>query len=323
MPDKSKLNNLAQAIVSTVAYFDIFDYPLTTVEIWKWLYLPDQADGGRVSLGVVINALDQEELKKIIDFHYGFYFLAGRQSIIRQRMDKYRISEIKFKIALKVTFYLRRLSLVKMISVCNNVGYNNGSGKSDIDFFIVVKHGRLWISRLLITLVTTILGSRRHDKKIINRVCLSFYIGSNSLDLSAIALPSRDIYLAYWLATLAPIYGAEYAYNNFLQANSWVKTYLPNFYPVFLTSRRKVADKIISNSPKSLAESAWGNFIMNFLDRLAKVIQRGRIKRYFGDKINQDNTNVIISDLMLKFHKVDRRAEYQDVWRQKILKILS
>ena len=40
---------LDQAILSTIVYFDIFDYPLTISEIWKWLYIKDGIDKYNIS----------------------------------------------------------------------------------------------------------------------------------------------------------------------------------------------------------------------------------------------------------------------------------
>ena len=33
-----ELNNLEKAILKTIAYYDIFDYPLTALEVGQWLW---------------------------------------------------------------------------------------------------------------------------------------------------------------------------------------------------------------------------------------------------------------------------------------------
>ena len=32
--------DLEKSIIKTIAYFDVFNFPLTTSEVWKWLYRP-------------------------------------------------------------------------------------------------------------------------------------------------------------------------------------------------------------------------------------------------------------------------------------------
>lgn len=246
-------SELKRAIIRTVAFFDIFDYPLTLVEIHKWLYCQSREketmllneaskqdlirQNKKYSLSKIYEELESIVLKGDISSKNGFYFLPGRTDIIRTRLYRYQLAEKKFKIALRVTRLFKWLAPVKMVSVCNNVGYNNGTEKSDIDFFIIVKKNRLWLSRFLVTVIATLLGVRRHDQKFIDRICLSFYIAEDQLDLSSISLKPDDIYLVFWLATLAPIYD-DGIYQSFFEANKWIFNYLPNHYPALLNGRR-------------------------------------------------------------------------------------
>jgi len=302
---------LENAIISTVAFFDIFDYPLTLVEIYKWLYQPDM----KYQLYEISQGLDSEALKNRISTKSGFYFLAGREKIIQTRLERYQIAEKKFKIALRTVWFLHTIAFIKMIAVCNNVGYNNGSKESDIDFFIIVRKGRLWLSRLIITLVTTLLGVRRHNKKTVDRVCLSFYISDDHLDLSDIALKPADPYLAYWLATLAPIYNRG-IYSTFIKANDWLGSHLPNFYFPTLNNRRLIKDNSFVRSIKSLDELVWGGFFGDWLEQLAKFIQLKKMRKDFsGDR---GDTRVVINDSMLKFHETDRRSEYRTLWQERL-----
>lgn len=313
MPNQNQ--KLENAILKTAAFFDIFDYPLTLVEVYKWLYLPESEN--KYQLLDIFDSLAGEALSEKIGCHKGFYFLAGRQDIIKIRLYRYRSAEKKFRIALKTTKWLSWLSFLKMIAVCNNAGYNNATEKSDIDFFIVVKKGRLWLSRLMITLAATLLRVRRHDKKIVDRVCLSFYLADDHLNLADIALKPTDSYLVYWLTTLAPIYDQGVC-SEFTQANDWLKKYLPNFYFPVLNNRRTIKDSGFVKFIKSLGELIWGGIAGDWLEKFAKLIELKKINKYLGSSINELNTNVVISESMLKFHKIDRRAEYYSTWQQKL-----
>ncbi|MFA5022428.1 MAG: hypothetical protein WC508_05100 [Patescibacteria group bacterium] len=314
MSNNIQFNELQKAILETVAFFDIFEYPLTLVEVYKWLYLTgSQKD--KYKLINIIQALGGSDLQGYIETKNGFYFLRGRPKIIRTRLDRYQIAEGKFKIALKTIKQLQHLAFIKMIAVCNTVGYNNATPVSDIDFFIIVKNGRLWWSRLVITLITSLFGIRRHDQKIADRVCLSFYISDNHLNLSDIALKPDDIYLNYWLVTLAPVYGNS-VYQDFLAANSWLVNQLPNFYAAGMTNRRFVSDNNLAKGLKKIDEFLLGDFIGGFFEYLAKAMELKKMKKRIAADGLVANTNVIVNDTMLKFHENDRRAEYQSLWRK-------
>ena len=313
----NQLTNLEQAILKTLAYFDIFDYPLTAVELYKWLYLPKTESQKIYELFDVIKALNSQALVGIIESNNGFYFLVGRQSIIGLRLWHYQLAEIKFKIAFSAIRYLRHLAFIKMIAVCNTLGYNNATENSDIDFFIITKAGRLWYCRLVVTLMTSLLGLRRHDQKIADRICLSFYISGSQLNLFDITLKPRDIHLAYWLTAFVPVYDLA-VFDQFAAANSWIKDYLPNFYGLKSNNRRTIKDSWLIKLDRKLDEFLLAGFIGDWLEQLAKKLQLRKMHRPQISADNSGNTNVVIKDTMLKFHENDRRGKYQLLWQQKI-----
>ena len=42
------------------------------------------------------------------------------------------------------------------------------------------------------------------------------------------------------------------------------------------------------------------------------------MKTNVGSVQNEENTHVIVSDAMLKFHENDRRAYFRDLWKNKL-----
>ena len=85
------------SIISTIAYFDIFDYPLTAWEIWKYLY------GVRAQYIDIVNKLDDLASEGGIETRNGFYFLPKRNAIVNVRLERYLIAEKKYKKGQKVT----------------------------------------------------------------------------------------------------------------------------------------------------------------------------------------------------------------------------
>jgi len=306
-------SNLEKAILKVLAFFDIFDYPLTSIEIYKWLYQPEQI----YKLSEIIEQLDYLNSKNIINFKNGFYFFPGRNDLINTRLNRYQYAEKKFKLALKAAKALRWMAFIKMIAVCNNAGYSNANKNSDIDFFIVVKKGRLFWSRFMITIAVQLLGLRRHKQKITNKICLSFYITDDHINLKDIALTPVDPYLIYWFATLSPIYDRE-SYTGFMAANSWLDDYLPNFYQTFLSDRRQVKDNKLVKFSYSLDEKVIKGNLGRFLERFIKKLQLGKMKMNTNSLAKEPDSRVIINDTMLKFHERDRRDFYRTKWQKKL-----
>ncbi len=305
---------LEQAVLKTVAFFDVFDYPLTAIEVHKWLYQPDQ----RYSLLEILVALSSDSLATQLETKNGFYFLIGRAHTTTIRLERYQIAEKKFYIALRAARFLRYIAFVELVAVCNNVGYNNGSAESDIDFFIVAKSGRLWWARLLVTTATTLLGIRRHGIKIVDRVCLSFYTADSRLNLFDIALAPDDPYLVYWFATLAPIYDSGTTYQTFLSKNTWLQAYLPHFHATTLSDRRRITDTPLAVFSKTLDRKILTGGTGAFFERLAKRLERVRMQRYLGDSLGEHNSNVVVTDDMLKLHKTDRREIFKQRWHERL-----
>ena len=308
---RQPLTDLQQSIVSTIAYFDLFEYPLTLVEVQRFLYRTN------ASLSAVYHELSREPLTGIISSDAGFYFLAGRQQLIATRLERYRYAEKKYQRALRAASVLCGVGFVDLIAVCNNVGISNGTKRSDIDFFIVVRHGHLWWTRLVVTGLVTLIGLRRHGRMIENRICLSFYITDQHFDLHDIALRPQDPYLLYWLASLAPIFDRDFIYQQFLAANQGTLEQLPNFYPTVLSARRRSTLSRFSRVFRRLEETVLATPVGRGIELVAKKIQLAKMSHNTTSAAKKiDTTEVVISDTMLKFHETDRRVLYRDTWQR-------
>ena len=78
--------DLRDSVIRTVAYFDIFDYPLTRGEIWMYLV------GASGTLGETDLAIDGLLAEKKIEEKNGVVFFAGRKNIQKTREERYRPS---------------------------------------------------------------------------------------------------------------------------------------------------------------------------------------------------------------------------------------
>ncbi|MDD5341654.1 MAG: hypothetical protein PHC97_04465 [Patescibacteria group bacterium] len=317
------LSFLELFVLNTLVYFDIFDYPLTLLEIDSYLYTGGM-DIQPVTLDDIRKTLEEsEKLRKIIATRDGFYFLNGRDKIIQTRLERYNLAEEKFKIARRALSLIKFLPFVKLVAVCNNLAYKNARQESDIDFFVVSGKNRLYLTRLLVTAAVSLLGLRRHKSKISNRICLSFYASEENLDFSGIKITAEDVYLCFWLATLWPAYQRENSYQTFCEKNLWLKKSLPNFEPLVVGHRYRVEDrgfnKFIYRGKELILKKRLGDFF----EAMAKKLQMKIMVQKKKDLAILRDNKVIISETMLKFHENDRRLSYQQEFERRRLEILN
>jgi hypothetical protein len=301
-------NNLEKSILQTLIWFDMFDYPLTKEELGRllWKYHDFNTEFNR------------DFLKLGINFKNGFYFLAGRENIIKVRQSKIPTIDKKMKIAARAAKKMRWVPFVRAIFVANTVAAGTAKDSSDIDFFVIIKNDRLFLSRLLVTLLLTVFRLRRNKRCITDRVCLCFHVTDDALDLERIKLSDPDIYLCYWIDQLVPLYDPDNLGQIIQKENAWVKEYLPNAFQAYsLLHRWRVDDTRVANVFKSFFERVWAGQYGNFLEAQAKGAQEAKMKTNFMSIQNEKNSKVIINDKMMKFHENDRREEYKWLWEQK------
>ncbi|MFZ2975695.1 MAG: hypothetical protein WA055_03695 [Candidatus Moraniibacteriota bacterium] len=273
---------LIKNILSTIAYYDALDYPLTTFEIWKYLI------GESCALADVMQGLEKEEIKKYISEFRGFYFLKGRENLVEQRTERNKISNRKLKVARRIIFWLRLVPFVKMIAVAGRVGAKNSRNGSDIDMLIIFKHGKIFTGRFLATALVHLLGQRRHEDKIANRICFNHFI-TDELKVCV-----QDLYSSHNYVFITPLYGGD-LFEKFLEKNAWIKNYRPNFS--FLENNLKsVKDSQFSKRVRFFLEKL---FSPNWIEKKMKAWQSEKIKK--NPLTGKNGAMIICSDSELAF----------------------
>ncbi len=312
------MNDLDKSILKTLAFFDIFKYPLTDSEIFKWLYNPDK----KYQLSDIRCALNQSPvLRSQLSVNEAFYSLKGRDHIYLRRKQNNNLAERKFRRAVFLAKIYRFIPYVRMVAICNSLSYSNASENSDIDFFVITKKGTIWLARLLMVLFVSILGWRPTAEKKRDMFCLSFFVDEDYLNVHSTMLNDDDIYYYYWLATLLPIYDPDGLYQKFLSANSWYCSRLPNAYS-------NQFSKLVSETRGSRYLSrifgwlVWPPFLKNFLYRAYRRLQVKIIDRNLQSLVNVD-TRVVVNDQMLKFYANDNRESYYKKWKHRLYTIFD
>jgi hypothetical protein len=132
-----------------------------------------------------------------------------------------------FERAKKYTAFLSYIPGVQMIAVVNSLSMYATHEDSDIDLFIVTRPGNIWFVRFFSTSLLFFLWVWRHGRDIAGNFCLSFFITTEAMDLSKIAI-DNDIYLAHWISYMKPLYDVWGVYEAFMQANQWLLHLIDN-----------------------------------------------------------------------------------------------
>ena len=272
---KSNYNQyLVLEIKKVIVFFDLFDYPLTALEIFNHL---EQ----KFSLLDIDTALDS--LKPILSNKYGFYFLAGREKLAELRQSRYNYSVRKLKIASRYAKIFSFLPYIKVITLANVIGAHNMRDEGDIDLFIISEHKRLCLTRLFCAGLAKILNKRPTQKVKKDKICLSFYITNDSLNLDELKIKPNDPYFDYWLKTMVLLYNKEENYENFLTSNNLfggrlslsknINTRLNIFFDCCELIAKKWQLKIMPLPLKQVLASSNGKFIN---DKILKLYWRDR-----------------------------------------------
>jgi len=298
------MNNekIQEAILKTIIFFDLFNYPLTNWEIWQYLNL-------EINLGLSEKAVEDLVASGKLEQKDGFYFLLGRESLIDVRRERYNYANYKIKLARRATKLFKWLPSVKLVAVANLIGHHNLRNESDVDIFIVSSPNRLWLTRLFCTGLMKITKQRPTKECKRNKMCLSFYAAADGLAMESLRFKPSDPYFDYWFLGLYPIYDNDkyLAYLRF--RNPWLK----NAFPNSLLLRENFPDNYFSKN--------WLDWFLyygaNILNTISKRIQIVIMPKILKDLANK-GTGVVLNDQILRFYLKDKRREFLDKYNQRL-----
>jgi hypothetical protein len=288
-------NNLQSQILRTIVWFDLFSQPLTAWEIYKYLNYP-------TSYNNVISAL--ETLSDKIGFKDGFFFLIGRENIITERFRKYNYFKRKIK---KARIFTKLISLwpsILGVAVSNIIGDHNLKDSGDIDLLIITKAKRIWSGRFICTLIAKVLGLRPNIKTKRDKICLSFYISSDNLNLEKYLYNEQDFYFVYCLADLTIVYNYNNIWSKFYKENIFLKKYLPNNpEPIF--------------NKEDIADNFKLGLIGSGLEKVLKKFQLNIMPQNLKNQVGQ-SSGVMLDDNIIKLFLIDKRPEFINLFNNRI-----
>lgn len=302
-------DDLKQAILETLAYFDIHHYPLTAGEIWQWLYRFEINDFKELFL-----VLDELKAQNRLAQTYGYFYLPGSENSVENRRAQLVVSELKLKKARQAVKFIRGVPFLRGVFVCNSVAAGTATADSDIDLFIIAQKNRLYIVRFFTNLILRIFGLRTYGSKTANMVCLSFFVDDQNLNLEKLKALPEDIHFAYWISQMVPIYDPQNYFKRFLSANYWIKKNIPNFNTQTQYSGG-VKENMIMSAWQKIWQIMWQGQYGNLIESQARQWQLLKMPLSVKEKSKVADGGVIINNGVVKLHECDTRSAIYDSWR--------
>lgn len=282
------------SILATLAYFDLFSYPLTAAEVY--LFLGEKSSQTEVNEG--LHALIQEG--SIFSFSR-FYTLQNDYSLIVRRYNGNIKAADMIKIAERISNLLIKFPYVRGIAISGSLSKNFADEYSDIDLFIITAKNRLWIARTLMHVLKKLsyLANRQ------DYFCMNYYIDEDALQIT-----EHNIYTAIEVVTLMPLQG-DSAFEHFYASNQWTQKYLPNKL-LRVSSARPVKNHFW----KSTAELLLNNRIGCWLDTILMKITARRWSKKTATMQTNAKGAIMAMDINCHHSKPDPQNFQQEILKR-------
>lgn len=250
--------SLVEEVLKPILYADIFDYPLTFDEIYKFLEFKTTPDE-------VQSLLDRAIENREIIFVDQFYSLADKPHLVAKRRERWLASQELWPKAISYGRWVASLPFIRMVSVTGSLAVDNPrDGVDDIDFLIVTRPGRLWLCRALIILLV------RWGRLRGVHLCPNYLLTENVLYFD-----DNNLFVAREMLQMIPLYGREF-YLKMREINAWLTNYLPQGYGLNL---EKVSEQL---SPVQNLLKKMGEFLLAgpIGDSIEKILQKIQITKH-------------------------------------------
>lgn len=282
------MTSTEKAVLRTLAYSALFHFPLTKDELWQFL-MTDKPISKEDYVSVLTD-LPKKALMKD-----GFYTLVDNASSIKRRQKNVAALEKKMHIAKHAAYYLSYIPTIQLIGLSGSLASGNAENKDDIDFFIITKRKTLFLTRLWIQVVLEMLNLRRKrlQSDAEDKICVNLLV-----DERALAWPEkrRDIYTAYEIAYMKPLFERNNTYATFLDKNSWVLKMLPHAF---------------DNCP-DIVGATWKRtyYSLLLISKLCNVLLFEKTAAFFQKHyMKHHQTTETVTETLLAFHPLDYRSK--------------
>lgn len=255
--------SLSESLVWTVAYTSQFSYPLRETEIGERLVMwqSQKKDLPPKQLHrTLLHLVKQKKLATKNDF----FFLPGQVRQVGIRQQRAKISAAKWAQVEKFVQWVNWVPWIHSIWVTGSLAMKNAQTDQDIDFMIMTAAHRLWLTRLLVTMLVLAVGKKRapHGKET-QTWCFNLWLDEEHLQLP---IEKRNVYTAYEVMQTKVVFDRGESARKFWNENKWVRKFLVNWK---ISSPNHFQTALIRSSRlKCSLEKVWGG-ILDFIENFA------------------------------------------------------
>lgn len=295
------MNDYRNPILATIAYYDIFDVPLTLFEVHKFLINPARLSRNPVPETITLGQIDSDlrDLLQVglVKMQNGFYFLPGRERLYELRIEREKIATAKWKKFLKTAHWFQAVPYLRGMLASGSMALGNTDNESDFDVLVIAASSRLYTCRVLLSLMASLFGVRRKrfDKTAPDKFCFNHYITDASLSIRHESLYNAQTYIH-----LKPVLIDDDLFENFYASNLWLNKYVYNFRPANVFVRRSVKPNTILRSIAVLGEFFLNNKLGDLLELSLKKYQHRRIRS--NPVTYEKGGRIVFNDDELEFH---------------------
>ena len=260
--------NLHEAILATLAYHSIFNYPLTLIEIQRYLI-----GFAETNIETIQSAL---KTKGINEHSVGRYSLEAFP-VSWDETSYQRAWERIEHAQLELRRFCKPIPAIEMIAISGSTAGLSSHANSDVDLMCITRRGALWTSRLellgLLTLTNKRINVDQPDELNAGKYCLNVILEN---DDSGLEVPHHDLYTAMEIAHLKVIINDNQKYQSFIKHNAWIQTILPNFFQLF--------DNEWTSQTQSSSQKPLGVTVL--MEPLARLAQASHFQQKFHRELD-------------------------------------
>ncbi len=198
------------AILQSVIYAGLFDYPLTLDELHRSLI------GSSMDAATIVNVYRAcPALWHAVEFRDGMFFPAGREVLVSERRRREQRSLAFLNQHRQLLAGVCAIPYVRMVALSGSIAHLNMDGAGDLDLFIVTRGHHVWSVTVAILVLAKLL--RRRDI-----TCVNFIVSDSRLKFD-----QQDLFTANQTIHLKPLIGAP-VLPELLHANPFVANFYPN-----------------------------------------------------------------------------------------------
>ena len=259
-----------QAVLKTLAYFDVFNYPMKPSEIHQFAPI-------LMSPLNVVPCLNYMVNHGLIFQHGKFFSINSDPAVAESRKANSKTTDKSIALAKRFSRFLSRVPFVDGVFAADTNSFELHPEGVELDFSIIAKPNRAWLCRFFIRLYMSLFWFRSSKSFGLNHI----------IDGGQLQLDDKSLMMATKLKMLTPMVNQE-LYSSFIKSNTWANQFLPNLKQ----KAKEDVPELSKNVLKSIIEFVGSGAIGSSLNKLLKNVDQKPHKSEEMDSTTKSKTGI-------------------------------